>query len=266
MLTDFRVAPVQSEPKMISPHESYGTQPDQSVPVTQFNRVGLSAPSLAFAAAIVDDLEKIRIANANRYRIMTTPADKPDEKDGVCRGLGLPEYHPMAVMLKNSVIDMKETEAAAVKVLEREVKAHPMGPWIRSKKGIGLKQAGRLLSAIGDPYINSSTGQPRTVSALWAYCGLAPHCKRVRGVKSNWSSTAKTRAILIADKVIQVGSDELRSVYYNRRLHTAETNPEWTKLHSHNDGKRVLAKQILKEMWIEARRLHQEANDEEVST
>lgn len=242
-------------------HEPEDTQSDQTAGDNQTSIVGLSVPSLAFAAAIVDDLEKIRIANGNRLRIMTTPVDKADE-DGICRGLGLPDFHPMAIMLQNSILDIQEAEKAAVKVLEREVKSHPMGPWIQATKGIGLKQAGRLLSAIGDPYINGSTGKPRTVSALWAYCGFAPDQKRVKGVKSNWSTVAKTRAILIADKVIQVGAEHLRDVYYKRRAHTSITNPDWTKLHSHNDAKRVLAKEILKKMWIEARRLHLEKNED----
>lgn len=255
MTKNSRVITSESEPSELVSHESNDTQPNLSLIDTQTSDVGLSVPSLAFAAAIVDDLEKIRIANGNRLRILTAPTDKADD-DGICRGLGLPDFHPMAVMLQSTIADIQVSEAMAVKVLEKEVKSHPMGPWIQKTKGVGLKQAGRLLSAIGDPYMNSSTGQPRTVSSLWAYCGLAPGQKRQKGVKSNWSSVAKTRALLIADKVIQVGAEHLRDVYYKRRAHTSITQPDWTKLHSHNDAKRILAKEILKLMWIEAARLH----------
>lgn len=84
--------------------------------------------------------------------------------------------------------------------------------------------------------------------------GVAP--RRRRGVKANWSSTAKMRAYLIAESCIKHRTSPFRAVYEGRRQHTAVTRPDWTDGHSHNDALRVTAKAVLKEMWIEARRLH----------
>jgi hypothetical protein len=43
----------------------------------------------------------------------------------------------------------------------------------------------------------------------------------------------------------------------DRREHTATTHPEWTKGHSHNDAMRVASKAILRDLWREAKRIHE---------
>lgn len=40
-----------------------------------------------------------------------------------------------------------------------------------------------------------------------------------------------------------------RHVYEERRAHTAQTHPEWTPGHSHNDALRVVGKEILRDLW-----------------
>lgn len=142
-----------------------------------------------------------------------------------------------------------------------------------------------MLAAIGDP------GSRCTVSQLWAYCGyhvlptnqsycdtqdapvggdpsqsnqdssdlhpilvgVAP--KRQRGKQSNWNSTAKMRAYLIAESCMKQRRSPYRTVYDLRRAHTTLTHPEWTDGHRHNDALRITAKAILRDLWIEARRI-----------
>lgn len=230
--------------------------------------IDLADPTIDVVAGFLADVETLRIAM--NHRMNTMVSSEPDD-DGIIRGHGIPVDHPNIVGLRDVIVGLQRMEVQLTRQLERIVKAHPMGPWIASQKGIGFKQAGRLLSVIGDPYLNSSTGERRRVSQLWGYCGLgvlqvpskdnpdilvgeAPRLKR--GQRANWSTNAKTRAYLVATSCIKQTGTTYREVYDRRRAHTAITHPDWTDGHSHNDALRVLSKYILKQMWIEARRLH----------
>lgn len=106
-------------------------------------------PALQIAADILDDLERVRIANENRVRIMTRTET---DKDGGERGWGLSEDHPEVAPLLVIVTNLRELEKQAVANLEKRMKAHPLGPWIKGVRGVGLKQGARLLASIGDPY------------------------------------------------------------------------------------------------------------------
>jgi len=259
--------------------------------------------AVQLAAAVLDDLERVRMANAARYGALTgfTPAGKPwkPDKDGEVRTFGMSPDHADARRFASIVDGLSTLEETAVKALERAMRDHPMGPWVRKQRGLGLKQAGRLLAAVGDPYWRPEiiiyddddveTGRrpagPRTVSALWAYSGLHVNgdglaVRRKKGVQSNWSTNAKMRAYLCAESCVKqlvqpchaadfegrwlaVHYDDCacspyRVTYDRRKTHTAETQPEWKPIHRHVDALRVASKEILKAMWIEARRLHLE--------
>lgn len=296
-------------------------------------------PALALAADVVDDLERVRIANENRLRQLTRSTE---DSDGETRGFGLDESHPDVARLAAMVETLAKVEKAAVLNLQRHMRRHALGPWAKGIRGAGEKQVARLLAAIGDPYIRPQIERedgtvlpegPRTVSALWAYCGLhvlpadgqlprdtrntsatgreggdsghaqsdAPlvsagvAARRAKGQRANWSTNAKTRAYLIAasclkqlDSHCRAGHREsedqaeaasaavrhlddcacspYRVVYDRRRGHTASTRPDWTDGHSHNDALRVAAKEFLKDLWREARRLHGDHDPMETTT
>ena len=235
----------------------------------------LADPSLAFAADVLDDLEKTRNANANRLRILTR--DEVDS-DGEHRGFGLTEDHPDVAQMAAIVASLDGLVKEATKTLERRVRKHPLGPWIKAQRGVGDKTAGRLLAAIGDPYWNTLHDRPRTVSELWAFAGLHTNgesaARRQRGVRANWSTVAKTRAWLVIeasmkqinpackrDDAIGVhedgcGCSPYRIVIDERRQRTRETHPDWTPGHSLNDAMRIASKELLKDLWIQARDLH----------
>jgi hypothetical protein len=204
-------------------------------------------PALALAADVLDDLERVRIANENRLRALITV-------------FGLDESHPDVGRLAGMVDTLGKLEHDATLQLQRQLRKHPLGPWVKAQRGVGEKQAARLLAAIGDPYWNTLHDRPRTVSELWAYSGMhvrdgeAP--KRRRGERANWSGGAKMRAYLVALSCIKQMESPYRAVYDARRAHTATTRPEWTDGHSHNDALRVVAKEVLKRLWREAARLH----------
>lgn len=130
---------------------------------------GLADPLLALLADVLDDLERTRIANENRLRQLTRGEA---DADGQTRGLGLPADMPQVAAVAAIVDGIGRLEHEAELNLKRALRQHPLGPWIKAQKGVGEKQAARLLAAIGDPYYNDLHGRPRTVGELWAYCGL----------------------------------------------------------------------------------------------
>lgn len=282
-------------------------QPVEPSPTALFD------PALAFAADILDDTEGLWVANSNRLRILTTPHDQADS-DGEYRGFGLTEADADVARLGAMVATLDQLTKDATKHLEKVMRRHPLHPWVKAQKGLGDKQVARLLAAIGDPYWNTLHDRPRTVSELWAYCGLhvlpasqnthgshshlagrvqageggdprqhevdtqcgpagvAP--RRQRGQKSNWSETARKRAWLIANSVVKCGGP-YREVYdatkdkYADAVHTstcvrcgpkgkpAHPGSPLSKAHIHARGLRAISKAVLKDLWIEAKRLHE---------
>lgn len=245
--------------------------------------------TLDMAAIILDDLEGVRIANANRLRQLTrTEADS----DGEERGFGLSPEDPAVQRLRAMVDVLDQLDKDATKNLQKAMQAHPLHPWVKAQKGLGDKQVARLLAAIGDPYWNFLHDRPRTVSELWAYCGyhvihpgghaaddpqmrnvagVAP--KRQRGQQANWSEDARKRCYVIVESVIKAGGP-YREVYdatkakYEGATHSVEckrcgpkgkpalVGSALSKGHVHARAIRATAKAILKDLWIESRRLH----------
>lgn len=257
---------------------------DVPVPSTTARRQDDSL--LLIYADALDDFERTRIATQNRVRALVDLGG--DGTPEVARLQGLTD----ALFKLEHDIELQ---------LGRAVRRHQLGPWIKSTVGVGERQGGRLLAAIGDP------ASRRTVSQLWAYCGLhvvpaqrciVPHAvnggspsgvariecdthpplgdapsdpgqathdahptsvgvapRRTRGQRSNWSSTARMRAYLVAKSCMRNRQSPYRAVYDDRRAHTAITHPDWTPAHSDNDALRITAKAILRDLWIEARRL-----------
>lgn len=223
--------------------------PDQAALIhTTPTKASLLDPALSLAADILDDLERVRIANENRLRQLTRTGE---DADGEERGFGLDESHPDVARLAAMVETLAKVEHDATLNLQRKLRKHPLGPWAKAQRGIGEKQGARLLAAIGDPYIRPESINedgsirwkegPRTVSALWAYCGLhvlpagqstteahVAHAggdqlggdlgpdsadtqstragvaaKRRKGVRSNWSGNAKMRSYLVAESCMK---------------------------------------------------------------
>jgi hypothetical protein len=162
---------------------------------------------------------------------------------------------------------------------------------------VGDKTAARLLAAIGDPYWHTVQDRPRTVSELWAYCGLhvehagvAP--RRRKGEQANWSTAAKTRSWLIAEACVKqlrapctkaidkpwaehlegcacspyrLVYDEARIKYHDavHVLVCARCGPKGvpglplSDGHQHARAMRFVAKRFLRDLWREAKRLHE---------
>lgn len=232
-------------------------EPMPDAPVLASPWADSNAPLLALLADVLDDLERTRIANENRLRQLTrTEVDS----DGEERGFGLTLDQPQVAALADVVTALGKLEHQSTLNLQRAVRKHPLGPWVKATIGVGEKQGARLLAAIGDPYWNTLYDRPRLVSELWAYCGLHVHPAahvahdsqsrtggggkqgdpgqslngtqssfagvaptRARGQKANWSTVAKTRAYLIAESCIKQARSPYRAVYDDGRTKYTNT-------------------------------------------
>lgn len=274
----------------------------------------LRDPVIGVLADVLDDLEKVRIANANRVRILTR---NEADSDGENRGFGLTEDHPEVKKLILTVKALEAAEHDAVLNLQRALRKHPLAAFQKRHKGVGEKQFARLLAVIGDPYWNDLHDRPRTVSELWAYSGFhvikssgghhrpvtqlpdaagsnvhpdghsiaAPQTssavgvapKRTRGQQSNWSEDARKRVWVIASAMPKFPGGHYETVYRQAREKYADaTHPtdcvrcgpagkpalagsELSDGHKHARAIRIVAKELLKDMWRESKSIYEEA-------
>lgn len=158
----------EAEPMVATPLPSDSGQRAATEQAITKDSSPLADPFLALAADVLDDLEKVRIANENRLRQLTR---NEADADGEERGFGLDESHPDVARLAALVEMLGKAEHQAALNLQRMMRRHPLGPWVNAQRGVGEKQAARLLAAIGDPYWHTLYDRPRTVSELWAYAG-----------------------------------------------------------------------------------------------
>ena len=123
----------------------------------------------------------------------------------------------------------------------------------------------------------NGSGPGRTVSdSHHSGAGVAP--KRQRGAHANWSATAKMRAFLVAESCIKQSGTPYRAKYdetrakYADALHAVECircgpkgkpAPVGSALsdgHKHARALRAVAKEVLRDLWREARRIHEETS------
>jgi hypothetical protein len=248
----------------------------------------LADPTLAMCADVVDDLERVKIANQNRLRTLTATNE---------HGHGLTLEHPDIKRLASLVKALDDAEHQATLNLSRVMRHHPLGAWVKASKGVGEKQAARLLASIGDPFWNDLHNRPRKLRELYAFCGMsvvgtsarftiesqgdhgagsAP--TKQRGERVTWSPDARMRLWLIASKCVMVGhGGPYRAIYdegrtkYADALHAveckrcgpkgkpAQPGSPLSAAHQHARAIRLIAKLILRDLWTESQRLHEKA-------
>lgn len=155
--------------------------------------------------------------------------------------------------------------------------------WAKDTPGIGEHTIARLCGAVGDPCIArphhwDGTGKERTlvadppywrtVSQLWAYCGVGdPTRKPRKGMTAEdafalGNPRAKVIIHMAAESAMKCAGSETRArspfrdTYDLGRLHYGESHPEWTKGHNHNAALRLVKKAILREVWCVQREVH----------
>lgn len=252
----------------------------KAIPKDRASRLAypIDDPMLFTLAQTLQDYETLRIAEEHRLRIFSMPSDVPDE-DGVCRGFGYAEDSDEVQIVKGLIDPLKELEHRTVLSLQKRMRVNPIWPYFKDVKGVGEKTLARLMACIGDPYLrplDDGSYEPRTVSQLWAYCGMhtMPNkdgeivaAKRMKGVQANWNTEAKTRLFLLSQGLLRQGIRKdadgnqfavtpYGQLYLDRRAHTAVTHPEWNPGHGLNDALRIMGKELLKQLWRAAREIH----------
>jgi hypothetical protein len=125
-----------------------------------------------------------RLRSAGRVRAMS--ADNPTEPHAVVQWL-----EGQSGVLENQIKG----------ALDRYSKAHPIGRWMRSYKGIGpVISAGYLA--------NIDIERANTAGKLWAYCGLAPgKDKRKKGEKLIFNPSLKRLSWILGESFMKVSGD-----------------------------------------------------------
>ncbi len=234
----------------------------------------LADPILALLATAVDDLEGLRKAQASRLRILTST--EPDS-DGEERGFGLDATDPTVRSVQAVHDGLATLEHETVLALQRAMRKHPLGPYVKARRGLGEKTVARLLGCIGDPAVNPATGELRTFGQLVSYAGMAPvdgkaRAKR-RGEQVNWNGDARMRLWNCVQPAIKM-SGPYRDVYdaarvrYADAMHPvacvrcgpkgkpAEAGSPLSLAHQHARAVRLMMRAALRDLWVEARRLH----------
>lgn len=146
------------------------------------------------------------------------------------------------------------------KRLRKLARELPFWAWVSGIKGFGDLNLAALVGEAGE------IASYRNPSCLWKRMGLAVIGGERQRRKTDaaeaeahgYNPKRRTVAYLLSDTLIKAGDgNRYRLVYTERRAHTAETHPDWTKAHSHNDAARVMVKRVLRDLWIEARRVAQ---------
>jgi hypothetical protein len=135
-------------------------------------------PALALAADFLDDVERVKIANENRLRALTRVGPTRTGSTGTSAWTS---RSPSGRAVRHDGREPRRSRARRDAEPSADGAQAPARPVDQGAKGVGEKQGARLLAVIGDPYwrpeITREDGTvipegPRTVSALWAYCGL----------------------------------------------------------------------------------------------
>lgn len=229
---------------------------------------------------LLDDIERLRISDANRIGA--------GERE---MGEALPHLHVVHE-------ELEKVEKKAVKELQRAWKKHPLAAWSHGIPGAGDKLMARLIAVIGDPAFREDRGQraretqstpalvfaERTVSELWSYCGHGdPRRKKKAGMMQAeafklGNPEAKKRTWLIAAQFVKTANSPYRAVYEQARERYAERTHEtkcvrcgpsghpalpgspWSPGHQHAAAIRYMGKVFLRDLWLEAKRLHKEGS------
>lgn len=240
----------------------------------------LVASGLRAACDTLDDLESLRIATENRYRMLTRSVE---DVDGFIRGSGLTEDHRVVAQVAATLDVLRAQEHRMTLEVQREIRKSPFAGWVKAQKGVGEKQAARLLAALGDPALNEMTGEFRTLRQLWAYSGyavdggVARH--PVKGMSQDdlfklGNGDVKMRTYLISQSCIKALGGDYRAVYDAEKARLADSvhasdckrcgpsgkpalaGSPLSDGHKHARATRKMSKEILRDLWSIARQAH----------
>ena len=200
--------------------------------------------------------QKMRLETMNRIRCWlrdTHPADEWGENDYSDKVILAADYLPND--LRDAVAHVTMLEKAAARGMRREIRKHPLWPWLEGVRGMGEVLAARLLHRVGDIYRFPSPAH------LWSYCGLdGPGWKQK---PHSWPLTSICYNIAESFQKQPTLSGGYRDIYDARKQYEAakdwcgncrpkgSTEPReiCTPAHINNKARRYTVKVFLKDLW-----------------
>ena len=238
---------------------------------------------VALNADILDDLERVRMANEARLRSLLDP----EWGKGVSRELAFEEVGRIEELI--SAVKIQERDA--IRHLEAAMRRHEIGGFVQATPGLGLKTVARYLGAVGPLHARETVNQIYAYTGLHVVDGRAP--RPTRGRRLGFSAEARKRAFCMAEpcikaigfsrtskngKVSHIARSPYRDVYeagrakyansvarvdyvrYDKALRrqavylaAGEPLPDWLQ---HARAIRLVMKAIVGDLWVEARRAH----------
>lgn len=133
--------------------------------------------------------------------------------------------------------------------------------WAKGVRGLGDLGLAVVLAETNDLALYSNPAK------VWKRLGLAPYdgkaastWRREGGLNSEqWTAigySPRRRAEIfscVGDPLFRqqtIINGPYRQAYDRRRAHTANTHPDWSKGHSHNDALRIMTKELIRDLWV----------------
>jgi hypothetical protein len=268
----------------LSPADSTGP----SEPIVSPSRLADSL--LLIYSDALDDLERTRIATENRVRSLRQVKGMgatPEEARLVAMvdGLAALEHgaelelkralrkHPLGPWVK-ATVGVGEKQGARLLAAIGDPASRRTVSQLWAYSGYHVLPVGQPRpdshAQVADGEPSSDTGQVHHETQP-VLAGVAP--SRNRGQKANWNTTAKMRAFLVAESCIKHRRSPYRAVYDAGREkyadsvhkvpcrrcgpsgHPAETGSPLSDGHKHARAMRLVSKAILRDIWVEARRV-----------
>ena len=170
------------------------------------------------------------------------------------------------------------------RLLARAFQDVPVIAWAKQVHGLGDAVA-LFVGVIRPLCAEEGSGFPgfATVSKVWKFCGLAPGQRKKKGERTMFSPRLKSYATMrLAEPTIKQAASPYRPIYVDRKGHTMITHPpmvdegcegcdrarghfirkkkrvdcsfyggpHWSPAHRHKDAIRIVAKAILKDIWL----------------
>jgi hypothetical protein len=210
-----------------------------------------------------DEAEAGRIAvNKKAARIATAAlAGKPlkNDDEAVLAAVA-PDLAVMAMMVSPGEAHRAQIEKEMVRIAKRL----PAHAWQKAVVGLGEKALAIIVGEAGNLSRYDHEDKLKKRLGIAPFNGKAFSRWRAEGglTAEEWSEAGyspRRRAEIYA--VIEplfkhqtMSQGPYRAIYDRRRVHTAETHPEWRKIQSHMDGLRVMTQELITDLWSEWRR------------
>lgn len=173
-------------------------------------------------------LQKIRIALGNRVDAIVRGADEGD-----------------AELLRrwyNSFVQLEEQVEAEIR---KTASTHPVYKWLTSIKGVGPTLAAKLIALVGP---DEAMAKRDTPSKLWAFAGLAPGQRLVKGQKASYNRRLKSLLYVIGTSILKARGPVSQYYYAAKERYQAQ-RPDWTPSHCHLAAMRKMSKVLLACLW-----------------